>query len=133
MLEGTPGDCTFRILSGEVIICKKNDLGQQVPIAKLGEGEMFGEMYLFDRALNRTASAIALSSDVSLEVLPQDEVRTMMGSLHPAVNRIFEGLSIRLQKVSGKYVHTVTAQKAQAQPSDMKINTNTYIHRPATE
>jgi len=135
LLEGTPGDSTFRILSGEVIVCKKSDAGEQVPIAKLGEGEMFGEMYLFNTNLNRTASVIALSSDVDLEVLPQDEVRAMMTGLHPAINRIFEGLCMRLQKVSTKYVQTVAAQKAQTRTASgpTAADSNTYIHRPPVE
>jgi CRP-like cAMP-binding protein len=136
LLEGTPGDRTFRILSGEVVICKKSSSGEQIPLAKLGTGEMFGEMYLFNQELNRTASAIALSTEVNLEVLPQDELHSMMKGLHPAINRIFEGLSLRLNRVTGKYVQTVSAQKAQKQgkaPGSEAQDTNTYIHRPVGE
>jgi CRP/FNR family transcriptional regulator, cyclic AMP receptor protein len=135
LLEGTPGDRTFRILSGEVVICKKSSSGKQVPLAKLGAGEMFGEMYLFSQDLSRTASAIALSSEVNLEVVPHDEVRTMMKGLHPAINRIFEGLSIRLHRVTAKYVQTVSAREAQRQVGvgHEAVDSNTYIHRPATD
>lgn len=128
--EGTLGDRTFRILSGEVIICKKNDRGDLVPIAKLGTGEMFGEMYLFDDSRTRTASAIALTGDVNLEVIFQDELQGMLGNLHPAVNRIFQGLSMRLQRISGKYVQAAT-QKAFSQLPDGRLkSSDSYIHRP---
>lgn len=130
LLEGTPGDRTFRILAGEVIICKKGENGEQVPIAKLGAGEMFGEMYLFDHGLARTATAIALSNDVSVEVFAQEEVKGMLSGLHPSINRIFEGLSLRLQKISGKYVQTVS-KKTVAQPPETPIKpADSYIHRP---
>lgn len=131
ILEGAIGDSTFRIISGEVIICKKSEKGEQIPLAKLSQGEMFGEMYLFERNLTRTATAIALSGQVMLEVLHQDEVRSMMNPLHPALNRIFEGLSLRLNKISRKYVHLLTAQKV----GDEQLlgDKNSYIHRPPTD
>jgi CRP/FNR family transcriptional regulator len=131
VLEGAPGDSTFRIISGEVIICKKSEKGEQIPLAKLGQGEVFGEMYLFERNLTRTATAIALSGQVTLEVMQQDEVRSMMTPLHPAINRIFEGLSLRLNKISRKYVHLLTVQKV----SEEQIlgDKNSYIHRPPTD
>jgi CRP/FNR family cyclic AMP-dependent transcriptional regulator len=130
LLEGAPGDRSFLILSGEVVICKKSEQGDLVPIAKLGAGEMFGEMYLFDAGKSRTASAIALTSDVNLEVIFQDELQSMLGNLHPAVNRIFQGLSMRLQKISGKYVQAASQKSFSQLPDGTLKPGGSYIHKP---
>ena len=131
ILEGDVGDSTFRILSGEVIICKKSEKGDQVPLAKLSQGEVFGEMYLFEQDLTRTATAIALSGEVTLEVLQQEEMRTMMSPVHPAISRICEGMSLRLNKISHKYVHLLTAQKMGDEQA--LGDKNSYIHRPPAD
>jgi CRP-like cAMP-binding protein len=54
--EGDQGDALYVIQSGEVRITKNTPAGE-VDIATLGEGEIFGEMALFDQ-LPRSATAI---------------------------------------------------------------------------
>lgn len=56
--EGDPGDRLFLILSGRVTLGQKSQDGREALIAVLGEGEMFGELSLFDpgpRASTATA------------------------------------------------------------------------------
>ena len=131
--EGSPGDRTFRILAGEVIICKKNDGGELVPIAKLGAGEMFGEMYLFENSAKRTASAIALTSEVNVEVIFQEEMRRMLDNLHPTLNSIFQGISARLQQTSGKYAQAVRQKSFAKLPDGSMKPIGTYIHKPPSD
>ncbi|MBV8621781.1 MAG: EAL domain-containing protein [Curvibacter sp.] len=57
--EGDLGDCAYVIQSGEVLITARTAEGEQVPIGKVGEGELFGEMVLIDQSPRR-ASAMAL-------------------------------------------------------------------------
>jgi CRP/FNR family cyclic AMP-dependent transcriptional regulator len=134
LLEGEPGDCSYRILSGEVVICKQSVDGAQVPIARLREGEMFGEMYLFEQAMSRTASAIAFSAEVTVEVLGRDEMQNWLSQLSPRIQSIVQGMSKRLQKISGKYTHTLTLQKAKkAAAQGPDTSSDTYIHRQPTE
>lgn len=126
--EGAPGDRTYKIISGDVIICKNNKDGNLVPIAKLGAGEIFGEMYLFDGKKTRTASAIAVSSEVSVEVYFQDELETMLSQLSEHTKDIFEGLSNRLRKTSNKYV-AMTPSKMTSLPDGSVRPSNTFIRR----
>jgi CRP-like cAMP-binding protein len=100
--EGTLGDRTFKILSGEVVICKCGGSTQLVPIARLGEGEIFGEMYLLDNHGYRSASVIA-ATDVEVQVFFQEEVSEMLQPLSGNARAIIESLSRRLRSTSHEY------------------------------
>ncbi len=124
--EGSVGDCSFKILVGEVIICKRNPQGQLIPVAKVGPGEIFGEMYLFENDHIRTASAIAVSDAVSVEVYSQSDISDMLANLSEPTRDIFQGLSQRLKTVSESY--TQMAQTAPAQPGVVESG-HTFITR----
>jgi CRP-like cAMP-binding protein len=109
--EGSQGDRSFKILQGEVMICKHNEGGGLVPIAKLGQDEIFGEMYLFDLEKERSATVIAVSSEVILEIYSQAELLKMLEVLSVSSKHIFEGLSQRLKKTSHSYVALTEHQK----------------------
>jgi CRP/FNR family cyclic AMP-dependent transcriptional regulator len=109
--EGGAGDRSFKILQGEVVICKNNGSGGLVPITKLGQGEIFGEMYLFDLENERSATVIAVSSEVTVEVYSQAELLQMLEALSDSSQLIFEGLSQRLKKTSHSYVALTEHQK----------------------
>ena len=128
--EGTLGDRTYKIVSGEVVICKKSSGGSLVPLAKLGSGEIFGEMYLFDPQKARTATAIAVSSEVKVEVLFQDELQDMLGHLSPSTHGIFEGMSKRLSRTSKRYADMIKLKPATQLP-DGSIRTGEFIKRHA--
>lgn len=100
VLEGAPGDRTFRIVSGEVLVCKQGKGTDLIPIAKLGIGEIFGEMYLFDGRLARTATVIAASPDVRLEIYYQEEMQSLLKNINPTLASILQGFSQRLRMTS---------------------------------
>jgi CRP/FNR family transcriptional regulator len=129
ILEGSEGDRTYRIITGEVVICKKTPDGNLVPVAKLGPGEIFGEMYLFDEARVRTASAIAISADVTVEVLFQEELLAMLSRLSPSASSIFEGLSLRLQKISDKYVEMAPSKPFAQLPDGTLKQAGNFIRK----
>jgi CRP-like cAMP-binding protein len=59
--EGDPGDCAYFIRSGEVEVVRSVD-GREVPVARLGAGQFFGEMALLtDQPRNATVRALAAS------------------------------------------------------------------------
>lgn len=124
--EGSVGDCSFKILVGEVIICKRNPQGHLIPVAKVGPGEIFGEMYLFESDHIRTASAIAVSDTVSVEVYSQSDISDMLANLSAPTRDIFQGLSHRLKTVSDSYAQM--AQAASAQPEVVESG-HTFITR----
>jgi len=65
-LEGDQGRDMFIICSGKVSIWRKSG-GRGVPLARLAEGESFGEMGLI-RGGARSASATALEDTVALRI-----------------------------------------------------------------
>lgn len=129
LLEGSEGDRTYRIITGEVVICKRNPAGNLVPIAKLGPGEIFGEMYLFEEAKTRTASVIALSTDVNVEVIFQDELQGMLNKLSASALTIFEGLSRRLQNTSASYVKLAPAKPISQLPDGTLRHSDGFIRK----
>lgn len=100
VLEGTPGDRTFRILSGEVLVCKKHGETELVPIATLGVGDMVGEMYLFEPDRARSASVIAISAEVVVQIYFHDEMNRMLKSLNPVAYDLLQGFNRRLKRTS---------------------------------
>lgn len=57
--EGAEGDSLFLVLSGQVSVWKQVEDGRVLPVADLGEGQVFGEMTLF---LNAPRSASVRAS-----------------------------------------------------------------------
>lgn len=111
--EGSVGDRSFKIVSGEVVVCKKNADGNLIPIAKLGQDELFGEMYLFEDDHTRSATVIAISSEVELEIYFQNELIELFGQLAPSTRQIFAGMAHRLKKTSSQYANTVQAHQTE--------------------
>lgn len=99
LAEGTTGDRTYLIRSGQVIICKTVESGNIMPLASLNEGEVFGEMYLFEKNSTRNATAIA-ATDVTLEVIFQQDLERQLKNLKPDIQLILNGLNQRLMKTS---------------------------------
>lgn len=67
--EGDYGDLLFVVYSGEVAVSKESDTGYVAPVARLGEGAVFGEIALLDR-VPRTATVTAVGT-TGLLVLPR--------------------------------------------------------------
>lgn len=66
--EGDAAADLYRIRSGTVVLTQRDTLsGEDVEIARLGAGEFFGEMAVFDPG-PRSATAIAVG-DVDLEAI----------------------------------------------------------------
>lgn len=76
--EGDLGDRAYLIQSGTVEIVKN-----EIPLATLGKGELFGEMALIDDQ-PRMASAVA-QSDVSVVVISRDTFREKLAKSDPFI------------------------------------------------
>lgn len=110
LTEGTYGNQTFLIQSGEVMICKDIDGHQRIPIATLGEGEMFGEMCLFEETGARTASVVAQTA-VHVELIPRQQIEQAMAEAAPIIQALLKTLSHRLAQTSRQNIKLKTRQK----------------------
>ncbi len=70
--EGGEGDAIRILMAGRAKVFKGGDEGEQIDLAILGSGSVFGEMGVFD-GLPNSASVIALEDCVYLEI-PRDRL-----------------------------------------------------------
>ena len=95
--EGEPGDSAYIVDQGSVELFALIN-GQSVSIAKLKEGDLFGEMALIDNQL-RSATAVA-SSDASLIVIPRNYIEEKIdGMLLRVVLERYREMRGRLEQV----------------------------------
>ncbi len=99
--RGDVGDCMYVIQAGEVEVVRE-DGDRAVRLAVLGEGDVFGEMALFDRE-TRSATVRALGE---ARVLTLDK-RTFLRRVHedPSVAfRIVQRMSYRIRQLNDELV-----------------------------
>ena len=129
--EGMSGDRTFLILSGEALVCKSNRQGDLVPIAKLVPGDMFGEMYLFEPDRARSASVIAATPEVTVEIYFQDEMHTILETMNPTVGSLLQGLNQRVKRTSECFVQSRSGSPksilGKLQEGTLKSNGTTFL------
>jgi CRP-like cAMP-binding protein len=88
--EGEPGQGLFVILLGEVEILRHDTSGRERTVAKLGAGEVFGEMSLLgDRP---TSATVRTLSRTTIMFLGRDYFRRLVQAL-PPLRQYFEELS----------------------------------------
>jgi putative methionine-R-sulfoxide reductase with GAF domain len=98
--EDEPGDCMYYISKGKVNISKGSPEGE-VHIATLEEGDIFGEMALFDR-LPRSASATACGETTLLTVDKKKFFASI--SRDPTLAfKIMEAMSTRTRRLNAEY------------------------------
>lgn len=75
--EGAPGEALYLVLSGELEILKRDAAGGQQQLARVGAGQVLGEMSLLGGVAHRSASARALS-DARLLRLPTERFAPLL-------------------------------------------------------
>jgi len=111
--EGEAGDAAYVIERGKVEITARRGK-REVVLAKLGKGELFGEMALIEGQL-RTTTARSLI-DTRLIVIHRSQVKKKVDSADPVLNLLFKGILERLR-------HTNILISKQEQSNDMAEKT----------
>ncbi|GAC1342975.1 MAG: hypothetical protein NVSMB23_16220 [Myxococcales bacterium] len=88
--EGTPSDGLYVVLHGGVSIEKRAANNQRVALARLKEGDLFGEMSLLTRN-NATATVTAASNSIVLK-LPRENFQELVLS-HPQILELVSTLT----------------------------------------
>jgi len=103
--EGEDGDCMYVIQKGQVEVVRgKGD--RELQLAVLGEGDVFGEMALFERE-TRSATVRALGDTWALTV----DKKTFLRHVHedPSLAfRILEKMSRRIRDINARLSHEET-------------------------
>jgi len=104
--QGEVGDCMYVIQAGQAEVLQEKE-NQEVPLAVLGEGDVFGEMALFEREA-RSATVRALGD---LRVFTVDK-RTFLRRIHqdPSLAfRILQKMSYRIRELDAEIVRLKTS------------------------
>ena len=101
--QGESGDRTFVIRSGNVLVCREDESGTVVPIKELGPGDMFGEMYIYNKEATRNATVVAVN-EVVVDVLFDEVYRKEMDKLSPFQKKMIQGLTDRLNETTDNYL-----------------------------
>ncbi len=97
--QGEAGDCMYVIQAGQVEILREEE-GKQVRLAVLGEGEVFGEMALFEGEV-RSATVRVLGEACVLTVDKRTFFRRMSEDPSTAF-RVLQGMSSRIRQLDAE-------------------------------
>ncbi len=103
--QGETGDCMYIIQAGQAEAVQKKE-GKEVRLAVLGEGDVFGEMALFER-MPRSATVRALGD---VRVLTIDK-KTFLRQVHedPSLAfRILQKMSYRIRELDTELFRLIT-------------------------
>lgn len=100
--EGDPGAAAFIIETGRIGISKQIE-GEEVELATMGDGELFGEMSIIDGS-PRMANARALEDTVVI-TLPADVFENRLKSTEPFLKTLIQILIDNLRNVHRVYMH----------------------------
>ncbi len=118
--QGTWGDRVYEIQSGEVVIFRHGDNNQMVPIATIGPGELFGEMYLLNKEHVRNASAVA-TSELVVRIYFEEVVIQDMVALSPRQRKLVEGLTKKLVEITDVYVVQKSKEMASKNLAELNL------------
>jgi CRP/FNR family transcriptional regulator len=96
--EGDAGDRLFVVIEGKVKVWRSAADGRENLLAVLGEGEMFGELSLFDPG-PRTASVSAVT-DSRLASLDHDDLRPLLFDRPAVASQLLRALAQRLRRTN---------------------------------
>jgi CRP/FNR family cyclic AMP-dependent transcriptional regulator len=99
--EGEKGDAAYIVNSGKIGIYKYVE-GQEVELAVLNPGELFGEMAIFDGSA-RMAHAVAIEESVVIKI-PADALNSRLAKADPFIKALMNILVQSLRGVHNKYM-----------------------------
>ncbi|TAN43757.1 MAG: cyclic nucleotide-binding domain-containing protein [Nitrospirae bacterium] len=107
--EGTFGESTYIVLSGNVNVFKKIN-GEDMLVATLGKDDLFGEIRfaeptnIIDEGRQRFASVVA-SGDVQIGVLDKDFLDSEWNKTSSEFRLIMRALTERLKKTTAELIN----------------------------
>ena len=99
--EGDPGEAVYLVESGSIGIFKTVE-GEEIQLATMKEGELFGEMAIIDGS-DRMAHAVALEDSV-IVTLPRAGLEAMLAKQEPLVKTLIQILVVNLRNVHDVYM-----------------------------
>ncbi|MCC7369230.1 MAG: cyclic nucleotide-binding domain-containing protein [Chloroflexi bacterium] len=107
---GDPGSTLYIVRSGMVSVVREQPGGGEMPLAKLGPGEFFGELSIFD-GHTRSATVTAVEETATVTLGRYDLVRLVSGNPQIALS-LLKSLSIRLRDTDDRLARTEAVHPA---------------------
>ncbi len=98
--QGEPGETMYLIISGEVSVIKEDEEGQEIELDRIGKGDYFGEMALFEGDVR--SATIRPLEDTRLLVLHKREFTEIVREYPQIALAICKVLSQRLRELHHK-------------------------------
>jgi CRP-like cAMP-binding protein len=108
--EGSPGNKMYVILAGEVSITRSLGLEGEEELARLGHGQIFGEMGLIDAA-PRSARATVVANNTILLVISDSSLRSLSGDLIYKFYKNFSSLLARRLRAANEQTTRLAASE----------------------
>ena len=127
--QGDPVDCMYDIAWGRVGVYADYDRPEEKLLAELGEGEVFGEMSLIEKA-PRSATVVALEKDTQLIEITEDNFLSYFEEKPAKVFRIMQQLSQRLRQTTQEYLEVCRTvyETVEARDTGSKMSEQTKKH-----
>jgi len=100
--EGDPGDTLYLIMEGEVAVIKEQEAGREIELDRMGAGDSFGEMALFED-IPRSATIRTVKPSRML-ILHKQAFREIVREYPQIALDICKALSGRIRKLHSKMV-----------------------------
>ena len=120
--EGEEIDTAFVIKSGTVEVFRKISENEIISLAKLGPGQIFGEMSLFGN--KKSSASVRALNNVSVQVIDKKVFHEYLEQTPPLIKMLLEILADRLNKTTQKlllasYMETQHKKENEIFPIDL--------------
>ncbi|MDP6108989.1 MAG: cyclic nucleotide-binding domain-containing protein [Rhodospirillales bacterium] len=99
--DGDPGEAAYLVESGAIGIFKTVE-GEEIQLATMSDGELFGEMAIIDGSA-RMAHAVALEDSVIVSI-PRTGIEAMLAKQNPLIKTLIQILVDNLRNVHEVYM-----------------------------
>ncbi|HJO75135.1 MAG TPA: cyclic nucleotide-binding domain-containing protein [Rhodospirillales bacterium] len=99
--DGDPGEAVYLVESGVIGIFKTVE-GEEIQLATMSDGELFGEMAIIDGSA-RMAHAVALEDSVIVSI-PRTGIEAMLAKQNPLIKTLIQILVDNLRNVHEVYM-----------------------------
>ena len=99
--DGDPGEAAYLVESGVIGIFKTVE-GEEIQLATMSDGELFGEMTIIDGSA-RMAHAVALEDSVIVSI-PRTGIEAMLAKQNPLIKTLIQILVDNLRNVHEVYM-----------------------------
>ncbi len=108
--EGDYGVSIYKILDGEVSVYREAE-GEEIPLATLGPGDIFGERAFLSRADKTRSTSVRATKDSKLEVWHTKMLSREYDQMPPIIKYIIDQVMARSTRMNNLIVQLTTKQQ----------------------